>query len=48
MDTQFDALAGMLGHASVTTTQVYAKVVDRVTENPARYLEAVLGGATSG
>jgi site-specific recombinase XerD len=44
---QLDALAGMLGHAFVTTTQVYAKVVDRMAENPARYLEAVLGGATS-
>jgi site-specific recombinase XerD len=36
-------VAGMLGDASVTTTQVYAKVVDRMTKNPARYLEAVLG-----
>jgi hypothetical protein len=33
----------MLGHASVTTTQVCAKVVDRMAENPARYLEAVMG-----
>jgi len=39
-----DALAGMLGHASVTTTQVYARIVDRMTENPARYLEAMMGG----
>jgi len=38
-----DAIAGMLGHTSVTTTQVYAKIVDRMTENPARYLEAVMG-----
>jgi site-specific recombinase XerD len=36
-------VAGMLDHASVTTTQVYAKVVDRMTKDPARYLEAVLG-----
>ena len=40
---RLDALAGMLGHASVTTTQVYAQVVDPMTENPARYLEAVMG-----
>ena len=38
-----DAIAGMLGHSSVTTTQVYARIVDRMTENPARYLEALLG-----
>lgn len=37
-----DALAGMLGHANVATTQVYAKIVDQMTENPARYLEAVM------
>ena len=36
-------VAGLLGHASVTTTQVYAKVVDRMTENPARYLAVVTG-----
>lgn len=24
------------------TTQVYAKIVDRMTENPAKYLEAML------
>ena len=39
-----DALAGVLGHASVTATQVYAQLVDRMTENLARYLEAVMGG----
>jgi integrase/recombinase XerC len=38
-----DALAGMLGHASVTTTQVYAQIVDRMIENPARYIEAMIG-----
>jgi site-specific recombinase XerC len=36
-------VAGPLGLASVTTTQVYAQVVDPMTENPARYLEAVMG-----
>jgi len=33
----------MLGHASVTTTGVYAKIVDKIAENPARYLEELLG-----
>ena len=31
-------------HSSVETTQVYAKIVDKLTENPARYLEAMLTG----
>jgi site-specific recombinase XerD len=39
---KLDAIGGMLGHASVTTTQVYAKIVDRMTENPAKYLEVML------
>ena len=38
-----DAIAGMLGHANVTTTTVYAKIVDRIAENPARYLEEMMG-----
>ncbi|NLE76337.1 MAG: recombinase XerC, partial [Chloroflexi bacterium] len=33
----------MLGHASIQTTTVYAKIVDRMAENPARYLEGLLG-----
>jgi integrase len=44
---KLDTLAGMLGHASVTTTQMYAHVVDQMTENPARYLEAVMGSVAS-
>jgi site-specific recombinase XerD len=39
---KLDAIGDMLGHTSVTTTQVYAKIVDRMTENPAKYLEALL------
>jgi hypothetical protein len=35
---RLEAIAGMLGHTSVTTTGVYAKVVDKIAENPARYL----------
>ena len=38
-----DAISGMLGHSSVAITQVYAKIVDKMTENPAKYLEALLG-----
>jgi hypothetical protein len=32
----------MLGHASTDTARIYSKIVDRLTENPARYLEAML------
>jgi integrase/recombinase XerD len=41
---RLDAIGGMLGHASVQTTTVYAKIVDRMVENPAQYLEAMLSG----
>lgn len=40
---RLDAIAGMLGHTSVTTTSVYARIVDKITENPARYLEELMG-----
>jgi integrase/recombinase XerC len=40
---RLDAIAAMLGHASVTTTGVYAKIVDKIAENPARYLEELMG-----
>jgi integrase len=39
---KLDAIADQLGHASTDTTRIYARIVDRMTENPARYLEAVL------
>jgi integrase len=39
---KIDALADMLGHSSTDTTRVYARIVDKMTENPARFLEAML------
>lgn len=39
---KIDALADMLGHSRTDTTRAYARIVDRMTENPARYLEAML------
>jgi len=39
------AIAADLGHASTKTTEVYAKIVDRIKNNPARYLEKVLTSA---
>ncbi len=37
-----DGLADMLGHSSVDTSRIYAQIVRRMEENPARYLEAAL------
>jgi hypothetical protein len=34
--------ARMLGHASVTTPGVYGKIVDKIAENPGRYLEELM------
>ena len=39
---KLDAVSGMLGHAPVTALQVYAKIVDRMIENPAKYLKGML------
>jgi len=41
---KLDAIADQLGHASTDTTRIYVRIVDRMTENPARYLEAMLAG----
>jgi len=43
-----DALADMLGHASVDTTRIYAKIVRKMEENPARFLEVALGEPGNG
>ncbi len=45
---KLESIQATLGHASVETTQVYAKIVDRWRENPALYLEKLLGGVASG
>jgi len=42
---KLEALSAVLGHSSIQTTLVYAKVVDKIKENPARYLESMLTGA---
>jgi site-specific recombinase XerD len=39
---KLDAIADQLGHASTDTTRIYARIVNRMTENPALYLEAML------
>jgi hypothetical protein len=38
-----DAVALMLGHTSASITVVHAKIVDNIAENPARYLEELMG-----
>jgi site-specific recombinase XerD len=44
---KLDAIADQLGHASTDTTRIYARIVDMMTENPARYLEAMLAASAS-
>lgn len=39
---KLDAISKALGHSSVTTTQVYADIVDRAAENPALFLVGAL------
>jgi site-specific recombinase XerD len=41
---KLESIQDTLGHASVETTQVYAKIVDRMRENPTLYLEKLLSG----
>lgn len=38
------SISQAMGHSSVETTQVYAKIVDKVRENPSFYLEKMMGG----
>jgi hypothetical protein len=33
----------MLGHASAATTGIYARIVDKIAENPARFREELMG-----
>ena len=40
---KLDAIADQLGHASTDTTRIYARIVDGMTENPARYLAELMG-----
>lgn len=39
---KLDAISLALGHSSVTTTQIYADIVDKERENPANFLVALL------
>ena len=41
---KLESIQDTLGHSSVETTQVYAKIVDRLRENPTLYLEKLLSG----
>jgi integrase/recombinase XerD len=40
---KLDAIGDMLGHSKPETTMVYAKIVNKMQENPAVFLDAVLG-----
>jgi site-specific recombinase XerD len=40
------SISQALGHSSVETTQVYAKIVDKVRENPTLYLERMMGAVS--
>lgn len=39
---KLDAIADMLGHSRTATTQVYAQIVDKMSENPAQFLEVAM------
>ena len=41
---KLDAISRALGHSNVSTTQVYADIVDRAAENPAIFLVGALEG----
>ena len=41
-DARLDAIAGMLGYTSATTIGVYARIVDKIAEHSARYLEKLM------
>jgi len=36
-------ISGAMGHSKTATTEIYAKIVDRMKENPALYLAGVIG-----
>jgi hypothetical protein len=42
-DGVVSSILAQRGHDSVTTAGIYAKAVDKITENPARYFEELMG-----
>jgi integrase/recombinase XerC len=44
---KLDAIADHLGHASTDTTRIYARIVDKMTENPAKFLETMITAQAS-
>ena len=44
---KLDTIADQLAPASTDTTRIYTRIVDRMTEDPARFLEAMLTAQVS-
>ena len=36
------AVSAMLGHSSIATTGIYARVADKISQNPAGFLERLM------
>jgi len=41
---KLESIQDTLGHSSPETTRVYARIVDKMRENPTLYLEKLLSG----
>lgn len=37
------AISTALGHSSIETTMIYSRIVDKINENPSKYLDALMG-----
>lgn len=40
---KLSAISGALGHSSIETTMTYSRIVDKINENPSKYLSALMG-----